>query len=265
MKQYKIGEFSKYLGVTPDFIKYYEQFDLIFPNINEGKVKTYDFNNASKVIECMRLKNQGLSVKEIRQHLTKESLICANEDLSKKMEEMKQKIEYEVACVKNYEEMQKWIQDHNKDEKNSWTIFKRSEQVFLKHTIFDEFVAGDHVQEAMKSWIKWLPMVHSCRYIRLQDQNVEELNWGFMVSRDFLDEHHLILNDACVKVESCRVFCYSFYDAKIEGLEKNLEDALKIIHALKLEITGDVYEEVFAYTNVAGNAKKSSEFYFILK
>ena len=39
MKQYKIGEFSKYLGVTPDFIKYYEQFDLIFPNINEGKVK----------------------------------------------------------------------------------------------------------------------------------------------------------------------------------------------------------------------------------
>lgn len=264
MKQYKIGEFSKCLGVTPDFIKYYERFDLIFPNINEGKVKTYDFNNASKVIECMRLKNQGLSVKEIRQHGMEKSFRRLNEKLGEKMEEMKKRIEFETACINNYEKMQSWIQMHE-DEKNSWTVFVLPEKVFLKHTCFDEFIMDDQVHEAMESWTKWLPVVHSCRYVQLEDRHVQNLNWGFMVDADFLKEHNLVLNGSCKTVKSQKVFCYSCCDDEIKGLEADLEKAFKILDQLNLEITGEIFEEIFAYTNTAENPKKNCEFYFLLK
>lgn len=264
MKQYKIGEFSKYLGVTPDFVKYYEQFDLIFPNIQEGKVKTYDFNNASKVIECMRLRNQGLSVKEIRQHLEEKSFDEANKKLGEKMEEMKKRVEFEMACINNYEEMQRWIQDR-KEQKNSWTISILPDKVFLKHTRFDEFIMNESIQTAMDSWIRWLPIVRSCRAIQFENQKVQDLNWGFVVNAAFLKEHHLVFNDACSILPSQKVFCYSLIDKEIEGLEANLDEALTVLRRLNLEITGEIFEEIFAYTDITGKTKKNSEFYFLLK
>ena len=72
--QYKIGEFSKYMGVTPDFLKHYEQYGLIQPNISESNYRYYNFEKASDVIECVRLRNWGFSLKEI-QNITQEASV----------------------------------------------------------------------------------------------------------------------------------------------------------------------------------------------
>ena len=68
MKNYRIGELSKYLGVTPDFIKYYEKEGLI-ESIPGTSPKLYPFNQSSKILECIKLKSFGFSAKEMRDYL----------------------------------------------------------------------------------------------------------------------------------------------------------------------------------------------------
>ena len=73
MKDYRIGELSKYLGVTPDFIKYYEKEGLI-TSIPETSPKLYPFNQSSKILECIKLKNLGFTAKEMQDYLFSDTL-----------------------------------------------------------------------------------------------------------------------------------------------------------------------------------------------
>ena len=68
MKKYKIGEFSKKVGVTQEFLKHYQNNGILIPNeITEAKYRYYDQRNASTVLEIIKDKNYGFSVKEIEQ------------------------------------------------------------------------------------------------------------------------------------------------------------------------------------------------------
>ena len=87
MKNYRIGELSKYLGVTPDFIKYYEKEGLI-TSISENSPKLYPFNQSSKILECIKLKNLGFTAKEMQDYLFSDTL--------KDYRETKQELDYET-------------------------------------------------------------------------------------------------------------------------------------------------------------------------
>ena len=87
MKNYRIGELSKYLGVTPDFIKYYEKEGLI-TSIPETSPKLYPFNQSSKILECIKLKNLGFTAKEMQDYLFSDTL--------KDYRETKQELDYET-------------------------------------------------------------------------------------------------------------------------------------------------------------------------
>ena len=110
MKNYRIGELSKYLVVTPDFIKYYEKEGLI-TSIPETSPKLYPFNQSSKILECIKLKNLGFTAKEMQDYLFSDTL--------KDYRETKQELDYEtrknIAFIKEIDDYQRWIKTYKND------------------------------------------------------------------------------------------------------------------------------------------------------
>ena len=45
-RQYRIGDFAKYMGVTPDFLKHYEEQGLVHASHRNGGYRFYDFQQS---------------------------------------------------------------------------------------------------------------------------------------------------------------------------------------------------------------------------
>ena len=52
--QYRIGDYAKYLGVTPDFLKHYEQFRIVSSEQKENGYRYYPFGQSYKILELGR-------------------------------------------------------------------------------------------------------------------------------------------------------------------------------------------------------------------
>ena len=74
MKQYRIGEYAKYLGVTPDLLKHYEDVGIIQSQRSESGYRYYPFHTTTMLIESVRLRNYGLTLREIKEILSDHSL-----------------------------------------------------------------------------------------------------------------------------------------------------------------------------------------------
>ena len=70
MKQYRIGDFARCLGVTADFLKHYENAGLIDVRQHENGYRYYPFDQSARIIEYLRLRNYGVTVKEMGDFLT---------------------------------------------------------------------------------------------------------------------------------------------------------------------------------------------------
>ena len=65
IRKYPIGTFARMAGVSTHFLKFYEEKGILHPVVQDNGYRTYDIRDASFVLECRRMKNMGLSVKEI--------------------------------------------------------------------------------------------------------------------------------------------------------------------------------------------------------
>ena len=65
IRKYPIGAFARMAGVSTHFLKFYEEKGILHPVVQDNGYRTYDIRDASFVLECRRMKNMGLSVKEI--------------------------------------------------------------------------------------------------------------------------------------------------------------------------------------------------------
>lgn len=70
---YRIGEFAEYMGVTPDFLKHYEECGLLDVHHSENGYRYFNFDQSSRILEYMRLRNYGVTVKEMQVHGIPES------------------------------------------------------------------------------------------------------------------------------------------------------------------------------------------------
>ena len=54
------------MGVTPDFLKHYEECGLLDVHHSENGYRYFNFDQSSRILEYMRLRNYGVTVKEMR-------------------------------------------------------------------------------------------------------------------------------------------------------------------------------------------------------
>ena len=109
LTNYRIGEFAEYMGVTPDFLKHYEECGLLDVHHRENGYRYFNFDRCSRILEYMRLRNYGVTVKEMR------SMLMADADealllLDKKVKELSKQADRISAVLDEHKRVHAWQQ-----------------------------------------------------------------------------------------------------------------------------------------------------------
>ena len=253
MKDYRIGEFAKYVGVTPDLLKHYEDQGIICPTRSESGYRYYSFNTTMLLIECIRLRNSGLTLREIREILTDRTRenTSVSSRLAENVEHMREEILLDEALAEDYEHFLSW-EAPLKNCDFDWDIRWNQPMVFLPHTDRYAFLRDPRIYEILKSWMSYIPIVKSS----MKAERNGRITWGLLVEERMLDRLHLPVNDVVERISPHKVFYYKFRAPLMHSSDETFDSpshpAFQMLHSLNLE-PGDAY---FRTTLMPGDWQK---------
>lgn len=88
MKEYKIGEVAKLLGLTTQALRFYEQEGVIAPRKSENGTRYYTFEEVHKLLSFKKYRMAEFTVQDIVQHLKADTLLTLSGQLDDKCEEL---------------------------------------------------------------------------------------------------------------------------------------------------------------------------------
>lgn len=188
MKHYRIGEFAKKLGVTPDFLKYCEKHGLIAPHVAPNGYRYYEFTDAALVLEYLKLRNQGLTAREITAALHESSFDAGVVRSLAQSERLKREIAYKEALIEHAQELDDIRGCFG--EKPVWHVRRIPAFYFLQHSEEKEFADGDAVCGCVREWVPYMPVVASAKRLPLRADGRllaegEGMMWGLSVDAGF--------------------------------------------------------------------------------
>ena len=150
MEQYRIGDFAKYLGVTPDLLKHYEDMGIIQSVRSESGYRYYPFHTTLYLIESILLRNYGLTLREIRGILNENSMDSAQVErlFEEKLEVIRQEITLDQALIEDYADFCRWkegLEIRHWD----WEIRRSRRMYFLPHTDGHAFLDDPRIYEIL--------------------------------------------------------------------------------------------------------------------
>lgn len=242
MKQYRIGDFARYLGVTPDLLKHYEECGLITPTRSESGYRYYPFHTSMLLIESVRLRNYGLTLREITDILVRHKADNAfmENRLAGNMRLLKEECRLNQMLIEDYEEFLQWKEPLEHME-TDWCIRRSRPMCFLPHTDSYEFLKDPRIYEILKDWMSHIPIVKSA--MRLQPDGT--VSWGLLVEKKKLQQLQLPVNGVVIEIPSRKVFYYQFRDLLPQLTQEqptpDANPALAVMHGMHLQADGDIY------------------------
>ena len=88
MKEYKIGEVAKLLGLTTQALRFYEQEGVVTPRKSENGTRYYPFDELHKLLSFKKYRMAEFTVQDIREHLRADTLSDLSAQLDDKCDEL---------------------------------------------------------------------------------------------------------------------------------------------------------------------------------
>lgn len=248
--KYRIGEFAKRMGVSPHFLKYYEETGILKPDTQENHYRFYNMWDASIILECKRMKNMGFSVKESHKIVTDSTA----GDLDQMLQDHQQILAGELKQKQlTLEAMQKMRVDLRLCQAGEWQIRAARPVWFLPHTLEQQFVddAGTYTQ--LERWVDAMPVVRSTQRVTLDQQNHWQPEWGFSVPADKIEAVGLKPEAPAVLMTTSRVFeQYIAYpthrETAWETHDQQYSQIVEHVRRLNLIPGRTILKEVVSYT-----------------
>lgn len=246
MKRYRIGEFAQKLGVTPDFLKYCEHKGIITPQVEKNGYRYYGFTQASRILEYIKCKNQGMSAEEIRDLLHGSSYAEVIGGMAEKAQAIRKHMAFEMELLRYYEEMER-LSVHFGNAP-VWQVRLCEGFYFLPHSVEQDFIEDDRLEYLVRAWNACMPVVSSVYQLRRDEQSEwlrEERGenvWGFGVEESAAQRLGLPVDGPVIHVPARRCFeVFRACDMK-GGIAHGYEREVMARNGLKL--TGDAYSRV---------------------
>ncbi len=242
MKQYRIGEYAKYLGVTPDFLKYYEQMGIIRSERSESGYRFYSFHTTLDLIESVRLRNYGLTLRQIRDVLNGQSTGNAEMEalFEQNLDRLQQEILLDEALTEDYRNFLEW-KEPLEDSSEYWEIRRSRPMLFLPHTDDYDFLHDERIYELLNTWMSYIPIVKSSMKAE-PDGNV---TWGFLADEGMSGRLRLPINSVVEHIPAQRVFYYKFRTGLLRMSEEHADNpehpAFRTLRSLGLEPEGSYF------------------------
>lgn len=216
-RQYRIGDFARYLGVTAEFLKHYQESGLLDVTQRASGYRYYGFDQSARILQYMRLRNYGISVKEMGPFLEgglDEAVGC----LDAKVDEMRAQIERMQAVVEEHERIRLWFEERCAKPVD-WEVCNMEPHWFLYHTNSAMCVA--------------------------QSLEIDEshLHWGFAVRESLLKKYGIPVNEAVRRMGFGKAFVFHFSGIPngflMTDIVKGEHPAFQRMKALGFEQAGD--------------------------
>ena len=212
MKEYRIGEFAKYLGVTPDLLKHYEDQGIITSSRSESGYRYYPFNTTMLLMECVRLRNYGMTLREIQEIVASHEIDTESVEqrLSENISHIREEMLLDEVLVEDYVDFLSWREPLESRE-SDWDIRWSRPMHFLPHTDKYDFLQDPRIYELLKSWMSYIPIVKSA----MQVTRNGKITWGLIVEERQLNKLHLPVNDVVERIPPQKIFYYKFREQLI--------------------------------------------------
>ena len=210
--QYRIGDFARFLGVTPDFLKHYEEKGLLEAQHRKSGYRFFGFGETYKVVEFMRLRNYGASVRDMGR------MLCTNPDdavraLDEKAADIAKEIERQQALLEEHRRIKAWMAER-RGRSFDWEVREVENCWFLPHSNGQAFLKDPRIYELIQAWFAWMPMVKSSMLVSVSDDPdaVYKCQWGLAVTQAHAERYGLPANEAVQVVRGGRAFVWNFAD-----------------------------------------------------
>lgn len=158
MRRYRIGDFAKQMGVSVDFIKYYEENGLIASVQDpQNHYHYYDFSQSQCVMQIQYLRSLGYGVKEISALLktaNRRQAAALFEKKAREHEDSLRRYMYAARQLKQYGEALEYSASHR------WYIVQTPAFYFLPHTNDEEYIRTEAVTGRIAEWNRHAPFVY---------------------------------------------------------------------------------------------------------
>jgi len=212
MKEYSIGDFAKKLGVTPDFLKYYEKQGLLHSLKTPSGYRYYPASSSSIINECIKLKNCGFTSKEIEKLLHSTSYEQTVAYFDERRNGLLQQIQFLQGLVAYSEDMSKSLPYYSGIDQ--WQIIRKEGFYYLSQSV--NFELNHNISDIVKEWVKYMPLVSVTARVN-QSPALPIIEWGLSVPQKIVNEQKLPIPEPVEWVPSKRYL--EFYDRRI--LEDN--------------------------------------------
>lgn len=211
IRRYRIGDFARHMGVTPDFLKHYEEHGLVQATHTEAGYRYYDFRQSARILEYMRLKNCGISIKEMKGMLSlkKEDALAL---MDERLDEIRLRMTFEAAVLEEHERFRKWY-TRRQLHPIEWEVREIDGWYFLPHADTQDFIQDERIQDILKRWVSWMPVVKSCMMIDPGTRSgAAPLHtvWGLVVRASDAKRFGIPTNSVVSEIAPCRAFVYHF-------------------------------------------------------
>ncbi len=246
-KTYRMGEFSRKLGVSRDLIKHYEKQGILTSRREEGNQYRYYYHaQYPAILISKKLQNMGYSLREIGHLLNAANL----EESAAGSTQRIAALEREQLLRGMVLESLRFVNDCQQKALNgtlvgSWELADRSELVFFPFSGTEAFLPlSPEDTEAMSGWTDATPAVEYCGLIQ-----EGKVIFDFTASSEQAELLGL-RGSQLERFPACRVFCYYLKiprspiggqaNTDEEEIQQMLPPALAALEAQGLEAAGPV-------------------------
>lgn len=238
---YRIGDYARYMGVSPDLLKHYEKLGLIQSETLENGYHYYAFQQSVPLLECMRLRNYGFSLREIGDTLNHSSFVEVQSRLNARISEMERHLQFEQLVVQEHRRISAWM-DRMRENETLICEERMEPLLFLPQSRCRDFIQDDRITQLLGPWVDAMPLVKSCRLLPnlLSADREKDASWGLAVTQTHARLLGLPLNDVVQQIPGgrCLHIHYHRLTSKSGNAPRHLEDIRTLLRARQVEPAG---------------------------
>lgn len=244
---YRIGEFAKHLGVTPDLLKHYEEFGLLDVHQTESGYRFYGFDQAACMLEYFRYRNYGFSIREMKSMLERDE-DGIWETLDDKAAELEREIARQRAILEEHRKIVAWHKERQ-GLACDWEVRQTEAHYFLPHSAGRDFVKDDRVKALLTLWYAWMPVVKSgMTLVESRPGGPLSVQFGLIVRESHVKQYGIPVNDIVRPIPSGKAFVYHFagkdQPGRIEDLIARRHPFFDKVHELGFTPKPEMYVKI---------------------
>ena len=250
-QNYAIGDFAKKAGVSTHFLKFYEEKGILHPRVQENGYRYYDIRDASLVLECFRMKNMGLSVRQIEKGING----CTPQEVGEMLQQRENVLQSQLHEQQMHlQGLQNLRVALRLCEQGEWSVRTVPDVWYLPHTIGKEFVQDSRIYDQLPQWLDWMPVVTSAQIVQMGPDGKLNAEWGLGLEQTEAEQIGFAPKEPAQLLHQGRVLeMYCSWDTTQEKSEREMyRRCMTRARQLNLVPSDTMFRKVFCYTEKNG-------------